>query len=50
MPFSREKTSFFYQKAEKRKEKTNPPNKKEISNKEGLGLSEVDLRATSPDP
>ena len=37
-------------KPSKTKNKTKTKKKKQITNKEGLGPSEVALRATSPDP
>ena len=37
-------------KTNKKKQKPTKTTKKEITNKEGLGPSEVALRATSPDP
>ena len=63
MPFSRGKTRFFAlsnqknKKQNKKKQKKNQKTKKKKKkqkkkkrNKEGLGPSEVALRATSPDP
>ena len=51
MPFSRGKTRFFlYYKAKKGKEQKQTNKNKKITNKEGLGPSEVALWATSPDP
>ena len=60
MPLFREKTGFFSLRSKGRKEKqpkktkknkTNKQkNKQKKTNKEGLGPSEVALRATSPDP
>ena len=40
---------MFVLKTKEKKGKNTPPNKSEIINKEGLGPSEVALRATSPD-
>ena len=57
MPFSRGKEGFFLylktkkQKTKNKKQKTNNKTKNTTkTNKEGLGPSEVALRATSPDP
>ena len=54
MPFLGGKTGFFLLKTKKGKEakkkKTKKENKQKKTNKEGLGPSEVALRATSPDP
>ena len=51
MPFSRGKPGFLSIKKQRKesKEKNKNP-KKQKENKEGLGLSEVALWATSPDP
>ena len=51
MPFSRGKTRFFVvlQSKERKGTKTNQKKQKKITNKEGLGPSEVALWATSPD-
>ena len=55
MPFSRGKRSFFVLKNQKTKQKTKNKKQKQNkkttkTNKEGLGPSEVALRATSSDP
>ena len=48
MPFSGEKQGGFCIKKQRKERKQK--NKKTPKNKEGLGPSEVALRATSPDP
>ena len=55
MPFLGGKTGFFSvknkeRKGSKKKKKTKKENKQKKQHKEGLGPSEVALRATSPDP
>ena len=61
MPFFMGKTGFFSLRSKERNEKTTKKTKKnkqtnkrtkkqKKTNKEGLGPSEVALRATSPDP
>ena len=54
MPFLGGKTGFFSTKNKERKGSKKKENKKrkqtKKTNKEGLGPSEVALRATSPDP
>ena len=51
LPFSRGENRFFCLiKAKKGKEKKTKTKQKQKRNKEGLGPSEVALRATSPDP
>ena len=62
-PFFRGKTGFLVTQKQRKETKNNPPKKqqnkqtkepnkrnKTQKNKEGLGPSEVALRATSPDP
>ena len=51
MPFLGGKQGFLYITSKERKgTKKTKKNKKTKTNKEGLGPSEVALRATSPDP
>ena len=52
MPFSKGKQGFLCikQQRKERKKQNKRPKKQKIINKEGLGPSEVALRATSPDP
>ena len=51
MPFSKgNKQVFFVLKEKKEKENKKTKDKTKKANKEGLGTSEVALRAISPDP
>ena len=50
MPFLGENEFFVPSKTENQKKRTKQTKKNKKTNKEGLGPSEVALRATSPDP